>query len=198
MPQADEFQVVTPNLCVWSAYSPEVKCDLCSSAYVHQGSLVLIDPVKLGDEAWNDLLKLGEPRAIVLTNGNHLRDTAHFRALAKVPVVAGVEARRELGKEVDVVLFGTEVIHGLAPIGIPGAGAGETAFLGEGGILFIGDAVINQGGELSLLPEKYCTDAKQSRESLKKLLTLSFETIVFAHGLPITQNAKERLTQVIP
>lgn len=197
MPQAEEFQVVNANLCVWSAYSSEAKCDLNAAAYIHDGSIVLVDPVKLSDAAWNDLLKLGSPRAIVLTNANHLRDAAYYKQLAKVPVAAGVDARRELGKEVDVVLFGTELIHGLSPISISGAGVGETAFLGKEGTLFIGDAIINPGGELSLLPGKYCTDEKQSRESLRKLLTLSFETVTFAHGLPITQNAKTKLAQVI-
>lgn len=197
MPKAEEIQVVAPNLCVWSAYSPEVKCDLTSAAYVHQGSLVLIDPVALADAAWNDLLKLGEPRAILLTSGNHLRDAVLYKNLCRIPVAGSVGTREELGKDVDVVLFGTEVIHGLKPIMLPGAGPGETAFLSEEGILMLGDAILNLGNELALLPDKYAKDSKQSRESLRKLLALDFNTVTFAHGLPLTQQAKERLQAVI-
>lgn len=197
MPQAEEIQVVTPNLCVWGAYATDLKCDLTSAAYVHQGSMVLIDPIALADEAWKDLLKLGAPRAVLLTNGNHLRDAAHFRQLCGIPVVGSVGTREEIGKDVDVVLLGHEVIHGLMSISIPGAGAGETAFLSEDGILMIGDAVVNLGGELALLPDKYAIDAKQNRESLSKLIDLNFNIMTFAHGLPVTQGAKERLKGLI-
>lgn len=197
MSKAEEIQVVTPNLCVWSAYSPEVKCDLSSAAYVHDGALVLVDPVALAEDAWNDLLKLGAPRAILLTNGNHLRDAAHYRALCRIPVVGSIGTREELGKEIDVVMLGKEVIHGLRPISIPGAGAGETAFLSAEGILMLGDAVVNLGGEMALLPDKYAKDAKQNRESLRTLLGLNFNLITFAHGLPVTQGAVDKLRALV-
>lgn len=197
MAKAEEFQTVNANLCVWSAYSNECKTDLWSAAYAQQGSLVLVDPIELAEPAWKELLQLGEPRAILLTNGNHLRDAAHYRALCRIPVAASVHARHEIGKDVDVVLIGNEVIHGLKPIGIPGAGPGEMAFLSKEGILLLGDAIINLKGETQVLPDKYAVDPKQNRESLKKLLDLSFETVTFAHGLPVTQNAKEALRKVI-
>lgn len=197
MPKAEEFQVVAPNLCVWSAYSPEIKAELYSTAYINSGSIELIDPVELSEPAWNDLLKLGTPRSVLLTSGNHLRDADLYRKKCRIPVVGSVGTREDLGKEVDVVLFGTEVIHGLKPVPLPGGGPGETAFLSADGVLILGDVLISMGGELAVLPDKYCTDAKKLRESLRKLLDLEFNTVTFAHGLPLTQKAKERLAAVI-
>ncbi len=197
MPKAEEIQVIAPNLAVWSVYSTEYKCDFFSIAYVHKGSLILFDPVELTPDAWADLTKLGEPRAILLTSGNHLRDVAHYRALTRIPVAASVDARHELGKEIDVVLFGSELIHGVRPIGIPGAGPGETAYLTEDGVLILGDAIISSGDGLQILPDKYAADGKQNRESLRKLLDLEFHTIIFAHGLPVTQGAKDKLKILI-
>lgn len=197
MKKAEEIQVVSPQLCVWSAYSDDCKCDLSSAAYIHDGSLVLVDPIRLADEAWKDLLKLGEPRVILLTSGNHLRDADYYRKLCRIPVAASVDTRHELGKEIDVVLIGNETVHGLQPINIPGAGPGETAFLSKEGILLLGDAIVNLGGDLQLLPSKHAKDPKQNKESLRKLLGLSFEIVTFAHGLPLTQGAKEKLKNVI-
>src|SRR5689334_1039807 len=95
MAKAEEFQVVNPNLCVWSAFCNEAKVDLTSAAYIHEGSMVLVDPIGLAEAAWNDLLKFGAPRAVLLTNGNHLRSAMHYRALCRIPVVSSVEARHE-------------------------------------------------------------------------------------------------------
>jgi glyoxylase-like metal-dependent hydrolase (beta-lactamase superfamily II) len=197
MPKADEFQLVAPNLAVWSAYSKECKCDFYSTAYINNGFLVLIDPVVLAAEAWADLTRLGDPGAILLTSANHLRDVAHYRKLCHIPVVASPDTRRELHEEVDVVVFGKDLVHGMRPILIPGAAIGETAYLSEDGVLAIGDAVINTGNGLQFLPDKYAVDGKQSRESLHQLLALDFHTITFAHGLPVTQGAKEKLKALI-
>jgi hypothetical protein len=58
----------------------------------------------------------------------------------------------------------------------------------------MGDAIVNFGSaEFTLLPEKYCLDQKQGRQSLKKLLGVEFQAMTFAHGLPVVSGAKERL-----
>jgi glyoxylase-like metal-dependent hydrolase (beta-lactamase superfamily II) len=63
-----------------------------------------------------------------------------------------------------------------------------------GGIVLIGDAVMNAPGRgLHLLPNQYIEDRKLARTSLRKLLELNFETVTFAHGHPLTKNAKKRL-----
>jgi hypothetical protein len=57
MTHADEIHHVTPDLIVWQAYEPDVKCDLTSAALRIGSSLLLIDPIRLSAEALEELLR---------------------------------------------------------------------------------------------------------------------------------------------
>ncbi len=193
---ADEFQSISDTLYHWSAYDPSVKCDLSCTALKLERGFVVIDPVPLAEPVWDSLIAQAPLRAILLTNGNHIRATEQLCKKHKVPLVTAPDTRRELeGMKADVILLPTELLYGIAAIPIPGATLGETAFYSDTGVMVIGDAVINTSTEkgLELLPDKYCVDAKQNRESLKKLLNFNFHTLTFAHGLPLTNHAKDKL-----
>jgi len=193
---AEEFQILSETLYHWSAYDPSVKCELSCTALKLGSGLVVIDPVPLAEAAWNDLVAKSPLRAILLTNGNHVRGAELLRKTNKVPLVTAPDTRRDItGIKPDAVLLETELLYGIAAISIPGATPGETAFYSNTGVMVIGDAVINTSSEkgLELLPDKYCTNAKQNRESLKKLLKFEFHTLTFAHGAPVTAHAKEKL-----
>jgi hypothetical protein len=45
--------------------------------------------------------------------------------------------------------------------------------------------------------DKYCTDAKLLRHSLRNLLRYQFSTLTFAHGLPLVAQARSRLEALI-
>jgi glyoxylase-like metal-dependent hydrolase (beta-lactamase superfamily II) len=195
---AEEYQTIAPGLFFWSAFDPAVKTDLSCSAYVQGDGLILIDPIPLAEPAWEELQKAGQPRAIFLTNENHARAADQYRQRHQIPVIAPPLAKANLGLKADVYVMGTDVIYGLTPLSIPGATPGETAYHHPKGFLFLGDAVINNGsGGLSLLPDKYCSDPNHNRESLKKLLSLSFSIVTFAHGLPLRTNAQSQLQNLL-
>jgi len=83
----------------------------------------------------------------------------------------------------------------LRVIGIEGAAPGEITlhYAGNGGTLIVGDALVNfEPYGFSFLPPKYCSDEKQMRGSLQKLLHYKAERILFAHGTPILSRASER------
>ncbi|HUB67612.1 MAG TPA: hypothetical protein VL981_09025 [Candidatus Methylacidiphilales bacterium] len=198
--QAGEVQALSDTLFYWTVYEPSLKCDIgCTALKVGPG-LIVIDPVPLADAVWQELLAMAPLCAILLTNGNHVRATAGLRQRYRVPVVTAPETRREIaGIKPDVVLLENELLYGVSPIAIPGATAGETAFYASAGVMIIGDAVINVSPErgLELLPDKYCADAGQNRESLRKLLDYDFHTLTFAHGFPVTSHAKEKLQTLL-
>ena len=149
---------------------------------------------------WQELLALAPLRAILLTNGNHVRETLELRQRHHVPIVTAPDTRRDIAElKPDVVLLPNELLYGIAAIPIPGATPGETAFYHPSGVMILGDAVIHTNLErgLELLPDKYCTDAKQNRASLQKLLSFDFHTLTFAHGAPITTHAKEKLSALL-
>ena len=81
-------------------------------------------------------------------------------------------------------------------IAIEGAGPGEIAlyYPADNGTLILGDALINfEPYGFTFLPRKYCSNEKEMRQSLRKLLDYKAERMLFAHGMPILSGASERL-----
>jgi glyoxylase-like metal-dependent hydrolase (beta-lactamase superfamily II) len=196
---AADFQQVTPELFCWSAYAADVKCDLNSCAYRYKGGLIFVDPIQLEESALQELLRQGEPRAILLTNENHERAADWYRKKFKIPICASALAspHLELKPKPEVFIQKTDVLYGLTPIPLLGATHGETAFWSEEGVLMVGDALINlepQG--LTFLPDKYCLQPEQNRASLQRLLDWPVQLITFAHGWPLRENAAQRLQQL--
>jgi hypothetical protein len=182
------LRCVHPGLWCWQAYEPAVKCDLSACAVETPDGIVLVDPFPFAEP-----LPFGKPAAIFLTNGNHARCAADVRERLGVPVFAPRAAQPELGIAID----GEPALGGVRVIEIPGAGPGEVAYL-FGRVLCLGDAVINLADHgFALLPEKYRTEPAKLRDSLRKLLSLDFNILTFAHGVPILEDAHHRLSKLI-
>jgi glyoxylase-like metal-dependent hydrolase (beta-lactamase superfamily II) len=117
-----------------------------------------------------------------VTNANHQRASAEFSERFKVPIFAGAES-------FDDVQLNAVAIDGAAP---------DEIALCVNQSLIMGDALINfEPHGFTFLPAKYCTNFKRMRQSLRQLLDLDFERILFAHGIPITSRAHERLAQLL-
>jgi glyoxylase-like metal-dependent hydrolase (beta-lactamase superfamily II) len=197
---AEEFQALSDTLYHWSVYEPAVKCEIGCAALKLQSGWVVIDPVPLADAAWQELLALAPLRAILLTNGNHVRDTVALRDKHQVPVVTAADTRHDITElKADITLLPGELLYGITAIAIPGATPGETAFYSKTGVIILGDAIINLSTEsgLEFLPDKYCSDAEQNRASLRKLLDYDFHTLMLAHGTPVTTRANEKLRALL-
>jgi len=198
VPLADELHQLRPDLFIWQAYDPAVKSDLTSCACLTAQGLVFIDPIPLQKSAQAELLEAGEPRAIILTSGNHARAAEDYRKRFSIPIYAHAEAVSEFSFAVDhVIADGETVLDEFTAIRIPGAAEGEIA-LHRGEVVHVGDALIHLSPYgFALLPDKYCTDPKEMRLPLGKLLRIPFELLTFAHGLPIVAHARQRLSQLL-
>jgi glyoxylase-like metal-dependent hydrolase (beta-lactamase superfamily II) len=167
---------------------------LSSQAVLTDEGLILIDPIAFGDA--NALP--AKPMAILLTNANHARAALWWRERTGARIFAPAAALPAL----DIVPNATLADGDLTPggfrtISLPGGAPGETAYVGHG-LCCVGDAVIHLSSHgFSLLPEKYCTDARQLPVSLRKLLSCDFHILTFAHGAPLLQNARERLATLL-
>lgn len=188
-----EYSSVRSGLFNWQGYEPEVKCDCSSTAIVTPAGLIFIDPIPLAGEALKELVaeSFSAPTAVVLTSGNHQRESLALAKRFGIPVFASENAGDDIIAD---QRFGSgEPVAGMESIALPGFGPGETAFLYEGALIF-GDALINLEPEgLRLLPEKYRVDKKRSLRSLAALKHLKPHVLLFAHGNPIIQNASSRL-----
>jgi len=197
MKPVPEYSTVRPGLFHWQGYNPAVKCDCSSTAIVTPSGLIFIDPIPLADGALKDLVSesFSAPAAIVLTSGNHQRESLALAKRFGIPVFAPDQAGDDI--IADQRLRSGEPVAGMESIALPGFGPGETAFEHEG-VLIFGDALINLEPEgLRLLPEKYREDKKQSLRSLAVLGKLKPQALLFAHGNPIMEHAAARLEQCV-
>jgi glyoxylase-like metal-dependent hydrolase (beta-lactamase superfamily II) len=196
--RAEEFQTVRGDLCFWQAYEPAVKCDLSCCARRFGNELIFIDPIPLAKAALAELTAAATPTAIVLTNGNHARAAAEFRDRFAIPILAHLAAAEGLGLAIDEPLAeGDTALGHFAVVEIAGAAPGEIA-LHAGDIAHVGDALIHLDPTgFTTLPEKYCSDAREMRRALGKLLRFNFEVLTFAHGLPLISQGRRRLENLL-
>ena len=198
MASAAEIHKVRPGLFFWQAYEPLVKVNLSCCARQTAEGLVFIDPIPLKKGAERELLAHAEPRAIILTSGNHARAAEEYRRRFSIPIHAHAAAEAELGLKIDHVLADEDVALGeFTVITLPGAAVGELALFAHD-TLHLGDALIHLPPlPFGPLPDKYCTDPRELRRSLGKLLRFPLEVLTFAHGLPIVAHARQRLSQLL-
>jgi glyoxylase-like metal-dependent hydrolase (beta-lactamase superfamily II) len=200
MPVAPEFALVRPNLAIWQAYDKRAKADLFSSALTVPDGVFAIDPIEIADHPLDQLTGTRPIAGIIVTNGNHFRSADTYIRRFSVPLFAH---RNSLPKRTAPgfieISDGSRIGNELEVIAIEGAGPGEVALYhaADHGTLIVGDALINfEPYGFAFLPEKYCENIKQMRESLRKLLRYDAERILFAHGMPILSGANARLRQL--
>ena len=187
----------------WEAYDAASKVDLSASALRVAGQIYFVDPFPLAKSALVELVAHAAPAGIVVTNGNHARAAEEFRCRHHVPLASTQDACAGTGLEPDhtIPTAGGPVFGGVfEAIPLPGGAAGEIALYrpDDGGLLVVGDAIINLPSfPLALLPDKYCADHKQLRRSVTGLLDRPFSKMLFAHGEPLLSEARARLAAML-
>ncbi len=197
MRPVSDFDRITPDVCVWHGYDPAVKADLYSTCLLTATGAYVVDPIPLGNQAFNELIGFARVAGIVVTNSNHHRASAQFAEQFSAPVFArGETFPDKTSSEFRRIADGDEICDGLRVIGIEGAASGEIVlhYAPDGGTLVVGDALINfEPYGFTFLPGKYCSNEKEIRRSLRKLLDYEAERMLFAHGMPILSGASDCL-----
>jgi glyoxylase-like metal-dependent hydrolase (beta-lactamase superfamily II) len=194
MKPVPEYHQITNDLFIWHGYNPECKTDCSSTAIRTPGGFVLIDPVRLEEQAIERMVGEEGVVSVLLTNGNHLRGSLYEKERLDIPIYAPEGADQDVPADY-LVKDGELIFQTLKAIGLPGGGSGETAYLAAD-VLVIGDALVNLDG-LQILPDKYCTNFALLLESLRVLRSLSFDIVCFAHGLPIVGRAGEKVAAIV-
>ncbi len=194
---APEVHMLAPGLTIWHRYSPDVKAELFSTALRSEARVYLIDPGYLDSESLGNLLENSTVAGVIVTNGNHERDSAFYARQFSAPFYATSEA----GVPGTLPICEGQILEaGLRVITIEGAAPGECALHHghSGGTLIVGDALINmEPYGFTFLPAKYCSNQKQMRKSLRRLLEQPFERMLFAHGTPLISGARDRLRALL-
>lgn len=194
MKPTPEYSKLTDSVFVWNDYNPECKTDCSSTSVLTPDGLVLIDPIRLEEQALERMVGGGRVCAILLTSGNHQRSSLYEKERLDVPIYAPLGAQGEVSADY-WVKDGEVIFETLRTVGLPGGGVGETAYLAPG-VLILGDAVVNLDG-LQILPDKYCGNPRLLRESLRVLPTLDFQIVCFAHGQPLMEGGKEKIEALV-
>ena len=200
MPTAPELLRLDDFTWLWQVYDPAVKSDLFSTALRGRDGFLLVDPTSLEREALEEMLAGLPVAGVVVTNANHPRAASVLAKRFAVPLYAAGPFPELSAASLVQVADGAEIAPDIRAIALPGAAPGEIAlhFAHAEGTLVVGDALINfEPYGFTLLPPKYCTDQKELRRSLKKLLDWPFERLLFAHGSPILSSARQRLETLL-
>jgi hypothetical protein len=196
-----DFDAVASDLVIWHAYDPEVKAELYSTCLATDAGTYLVDPIPLQRETFAEMIGSSRVAGVVLTNSNHHRAAVQFAQQSSVPILAHRETfpHGETSR-LKIVFDGDEICDGLRVIGIDGGPPGEMVLhhADGGGTLIVGDALINlEPYGFAFLPARYCSNQKQMRRSLRKLLDYNAKRMLFAHGAPILSAASERVRALL-
>lgn len=115
-------------------------------------------------------------------------------------ILGSLASRQQLPTiPVDRVVREGDSFAGFRVVATPGHTNGHTSLLSDQhGLLFTADA-------FGCLPRKirvgvrkaFCTDPLGAKLSAEKLLEEDFDTVIFSHGKPLREGAKQRLRQVV-
>jgi len=196
-----DFDRIASNIAIWHGYDSAVKAELYSTCLGTSGGNYLIDPIPLESEALSELVGSKSVAGIIVTNCNHHRASAEFAEKFSAPLFGRTEAfPNKAEPDLKRVADGDKIYDELTAIDIEGAVEGEIAlhYTPDGGTFVIGDALINfEPYGFTFLPAKYCSNGKQMRRSLRKLLAFKAKRMLFSHGTPILSDASERLRSLL-
>lgn len=175
------------------------RIDFESDSYLllENGRVILLDPLPL-EEA--ELTRRGPVEAICLTASCHERSAWRYRRMLKVPVFApegGVDFEETPNRWYRA---GDSLPGGLLAVHAPGPTEAHYSFYlaRHGGIVFCADLLTNVGSEgLAFVADEYQDDPARTRESVRRLLDLSFAVLCPNHGEPVTRSAKEAIAQAL-
>jgi glyoxylase-like metal-dependent hydrolase (beta-lactamase superfamily II) len=192
---------IVPDIFTWAWFSEPHGYNFNGYLVRHAEGNLCIDPVPPSDESLADIAGMGVAR-ILLTNRNHSRaaNVVRARTGARTRIHPDDAAHaRSQGAEIDGPLNVGETVRPFTIVAIPGKSPGEVAFhWPERKLLIVGDAVIgNPPGHCGLLREKVMDDPARLRQSVRQLLGLDFDVLLFGDVASILHDAKLRLEELV-
>jgi hypothetical protein len=192
-----------PGIFHWTAFHEGIRQPV--SSYYVAPSATLIDPMM--PEVGLDWLEQEPPQRILLTNRHHYRHSARFVETFGCPVFCSKAGLHEFegGPEVEGFAYGEQVAPGIVAL-VVGAICPDDAALHiatGAGLLAFADGLIRAGdGALSFVPDFLMGEDPEAvkrglRESLRRLLELDFDSLLFAHGEPLTGGGKSALRALV-
>ncbi len=192
---------VLPGVHHWTAIHPKIRVPVDS--YYIEPARVVVDPM-VPREGLDWFEGRDPPSQVVLTNRHHLRHGKRYAQAFGCPIRCSEAGLHEFerGPEVQGFAFGEELAPGITAhqLGVicPDDTALHIQTAGGGALAFADGVTRPRGGGLTFVPGLLMGDDPAAvraglRESLRSLLELDFDSLLFAHGDPLIGGAKAAL-----
>jgi glyoxylase-like metal-dependent hydrolase (beta-lactamase superfamily II) len=196
---AEGIETVRADLLHWWVDDDRIGTRSDAWAVLHDGRIVLIDPLPLAEGAIEALEAQGQPVAVLLTSSSHQRSAWRLRKRFGIKVYApqGAEGLDEV-PDVDYA-EGVALPGGLTPVHAPGPSEAHYVLHldRDEGMLFCADVLLHEEDRLRFLTSDCLGDPERTRESARRLLDLRFGVLCPAHGAAITQRPKDAIRKAL-
>lgn len=214
---------ILPGVFHWSAIHPNLRSEV-SSYWLDDG--VLIDPLAppdVGVEWFAE--RSAQPRAIVLSNRHHYRDSAQFVDAYGCEVWCNRYGLHEFadGRKVSGFEVGERLAGGLLACEVDAICPDDTALYHAGArALFFADGLVRSGGDneasgaggaggvgeggepgpLGFVPDELMDEPELTKRGLlaafaRLLEELEFEHVLLAHGGPVIGDGRAQLQELV-
>ena len=189
---------IRPGLWHWKAVHPRIGIEV--SSYYVEPARTLIDPL-VPPQGLEWFEGRGTPERIVPTNRHHYRGSDELRDEFGCSVLCSELGLHEFdgGPEVEGFSFGDELASGITALEVGAICPEETALHIDlhDGMLSFADGLIHYG-ELGFVSDRLLGDDPDGvkrglRKSLRALLGRRFDSLLFAHGDPMTGGGEAAL-----
>jgi len=201
------MQEVLPGVRHWTAKHPTA--GIVGSSYWMPAGGVLFDPLVPGEGI--EVFDAQPPRAILLSNRHHLRESSRFVERFACTVHCNSAGLHEFaGGEVEVEGFeiGARLRGGVLAAEMDAISPDDTAlYLPEQRALVLADAVVKGGhnggdGPLGFVPDRLMDDPEETRRALlascaRLLEELDFDSLLLAHGGPVVGDGRALLADLV-
>lgn len=197
-----EIAEIAPGLYHWTAFHPGIRQPVHSHWVPDAGAV--LDPM-VPEEVMEALRERRPPERIVLTNRHHYRQSDRLVAEIGCPVVCPESGLHgfEGGPAVEGYAYGDEVAPGIVAHEVGAICPDDAALhirVGRGALAFA-DALIRSSGELGFVPDFLMDDPQRTKrgivDSLRRLLELEFDVLLFAHGEPLVGGGDDALADFV-
>jgi hypothetical protein len=196
---------VLPGVHHWTAIHPRIRMPVDS--YYIEPARVVVDPM-VPREGLEWFEARATPSQVVLTNRHHLRHSERYAEAFGCPIRCSETGLHEFerGPQVEGFAFGEELAPGITAHQLGAICPDDTALqilTGDGSALAFADGLTRpRGGGLTFVPGFLMGDDPSAvraglRESLRGLLDLDFDSLLFAHGEPLVGGGKAAVREFI-
>lgn len=199
---------IVPGVFHWTAYHDGIRSEVSSYFLAQNG--VLIDPLlpaggfEGGADALEWLGRHGPPTAILLSNRHHYRHSGRIADAFDISVHASERGMHEFSphQRVQPFHFGDRLPGGVIAHEIDAICPDETALeIPSARAIALADGLVRfsaPDGPLGFVPDWLMGDDPEAvkeglHDSYSRLLTLDFDHLLLAHGLPAVGDGKEQL-----